>query len=329
MVEEQDDTVIPRLSTDRRNNLQCKFCLSNDLEDPKNPVISPCKCSGSMKFVHLQCLKSWIRRRISVKESSQVTLIKWKSLSCELCRAPYPFAISFNGQIFELVDCALPNSPYIVFEHSLGKSNTQLFVVSFAKQQEFTIGRSGDNDIVLDDTCVSRKQAILLLQNDGVYLKDLGSKFGTLVLMQRPYALKPNETLCIQCGNILLNLSVETSSSPLPAPKASSEKSLTGIASYLPEECLPGYGKHQLLVVKKSMYDQLSKGEKSLRRSKTPEDISESGAQLVKLNRSSTSVFSLLQRVSQTMGFIKFNQNFLIIRHAGDFANDIDDEDCK
>ena len=34
----------------------CRICL-DDAETDDNPFITPCKCSGSMKFIHLECLK--------------------------------------------------------------------------------------------------------------------------------------------------------------------------------------------------------------------------------------------------------------------------------
>ena len=36
----------------------CRICL-DDLDDVNNPFITPCKCDGSMKFIHLNCLREW------------------------------------------------------------------------------------------------------------------------------------------------------------------------------------------------------------------------------------------------------------------------------
>ena len=36
----------------------CKVCLGED-STKENPLIYPCKCSGTMKFIHLDCLKQW------------------------------------------------------------------------------------------------------------------------------------------------------------------------------------------------------------------------------------------------------------------------------
>ncbi|XP_054153785.1 E3 ubiquitin-protein ligase MARCHF2-like [Oppia nitens] len=45
---------------------ECRICrltdddYGNEDKLDENPVLSPCNCTGSMKKVHLRCLKSWI-----------------------------------------------------------------------------------------------------------------------------------------------------------------------------------------------------------------------------------------------------------------------------
>lgn len=36
----------------------CRICL-DDVEEEDNPFITPCKCAGSMRFIHLKCLREW------------------------------------------------------------------------------------------------------------------------------------------------------------------------------------------------------------------------------------------------------------------------------
>jgi hypothetical protein len=40
----------------------CRICL--DEEDPLdmgvNPLIVPCLCAGSMRFIHVQCVREWL-----------------------------------------------------------------------------------------------------------------------------------------------------------------------------------------------------------------------------------------------------------------------------
>jgi len=35
----------------------CRICLSEEGDDAvANPLFSPCKCAGTMKYIHLNCL---------------------------------------------------------------------------------------------------------------------------------------------------------------------------------------------------------------------------------------------------------------------------------
>jgi len=38
--------------------MQCRFCLEDDVKDN---LISPCKCNGSIKYIHRECLNDWIK----------------------------------------------------------------------------------------------------------------------------------------------------------------------------------------------------------------------------------------------------------------------------
>jgi hypothetical protein len=52
----------------------CRICF--DSETDKNPMINPCKCSGSMKYVHEECLKLWI-----LSSNQEI-----KAVSCDICK---------------------------------------------------------------------------------------------------------------------------------------------------------------------------------------------------------------------------------------------------
>lgn len=58
------DKEIMRLSdedSDENEGLppQCYICYETGNED--NPLINPCQCAGSVKYVHLSCLSRWIQ----------------------------------------------------------------------------------------------------------------------------------------------------------------------------------------------------------------------------------------------------------------------------
>jgi hypothetical protein len=50
---------INKLSVNKLTKI-CRICYMEEDSDIKNPLVQPCKCSGSMKYIHLNCLKQWL-----------------------------------------------------------------------------------------------------------------------------------------------------------------------------------------------------------------------------------------------------------------------------
>ena len=67
----------------------CKFCFG-EKSTMDNPLFSVCKCKGTMKFVHLLCLKSWIKTKLLTKTAPTLRSYLWKSFDCEICKSTYP-----------------------------------------------------------------------------------------------------------------------------------------------------------------------------------------------------------------------------------------------
>lgn len=67
-------------------------------------------------------------------------------------------------------------------------------------KNDISVGRDINNDIVVNDSEVSRKHARLLMQGKNYVLEDLGSTNGTFVDGQRltgPHVLRPGETIML------------------------------------------------------------------------------------------------------------------------------------
>ncbi len=45
------------------NDNQCRVCFDNS-HDRENPLVCLCKCSGSVKYIHYNCLKDWINNKV-------------------------------------------------------------------------------------------------------------------------------------------------------------------------------------------------------------------------------------------------------------------------
>ena len=40
--------------------MECRICFENDNSE-ENPLLSPCRCAGTSKYVHLNCIQTWRR----------------------------------------------------------------------------------------------------------------------------------------------------------------------------------------------------------------------------------------------------------------------------
>lgn len=138
-----------------------------------NPLIqNPCgKCSGSSKYVHLNCLLRWI------KSSG--------SGHCSICNGPLPQHFSSPPPSIELK----------VVRHRRGQSwvGTRRFRLSFAECDKITIGRLHDSDVRLSDRSVGSKHAIITFNRDlkQFELSDCSSQGGTFLQVKDSLQLSP------------------------------------------------------------------------------------------------------------------------------------------
>ena len=51
------------------SSLCCRICFQSE-SDINNPLIAPCKCSGTMKYIHLSCLKNSVNLKINKKNNN-------------------------------------------------------------------------------------------------------------------------------------------------------------------------------------------------------------------------------------------------------------------
>ncbi|XP_033148203.1 probable E3 ubiquitin ligase SUD1 isoform X1 [Brassica rapa] len=69
---------------------QCRICRSP--EEPGNPLRYPCLCRGSIKFVHQDCLRTWLNRRR-------------RNNKCEVCGRSYWFVPVYSENAPERLPC--------------------------------------------------------------------------------------------------------------------------------------------------------------------------------------------------------------------------------
>ena len=194
----------------------CRICLQEGDLNGDNPLINPCNCTGSVKYIHLICLRKWLTSKIIIKHSydNSVTSYSYKPFECELCKEQIPERIKYNNEIISLIEMENLNEPYIIFENIYHNNVNyignyfdyqHIFIVHFNDKNRIKIGRSNDADMRLSDISVSRTHAFLHLKNNEFYLEDCKSKFGSLLLIQNKIMFIPDKPLSIQIGRFHLN----------------------------------------------------------------------------------------------------------------------------
>ncbi|XP_076390584.1 E3 ubiquitin-protein ligase MARCHF2 [Megachile rotundata] len=93
----------------------CRICHTNT---SKEPLISPCRCKGSLAYVHLACLERWLN------QSSRSY--------CELCR--------YHFNVIETPRYGLPESLRIWITHPRNRRNIQSDLLIFTLLSVVTMG---------------------------------------------------------------------------------------------------------------------------------------------------------------------------------------------
>lgn len=95
-------------TSEKSQNTICKICLSPE-EDPDNdPLISPCNCDGTMRYLHLECLKEWIKSKCKTVKTDNCTTYIWENLFCELCKEKYPDSVIKKRKRIKVLEFSIP-----------------------------------------------------------------------------------------------------------------------------------------------------------------------------------------------------------------------------
>ena len=204
--------------SDSKNKI-CRICyMEEDKDDPKNPLLQPCKCSGTMKYIHYTCLKQWIYNKyyVQTEKNDVCEIYIIKPAECELCKAKLPDFISIKGILFPILELKPDCKNCLILESlTLDKNNDRfIYVVSLDKNKKIVVGRGHDSNVILRDNSVSRTHCILTLEGKNIFLQDNNSTFGTLVLIQSPIIkLVDNLPLYIQIGRTFFKCNIQLTNS--------------------------------------------------------------------------------------------------------------------
>ena len=66
------------------SEFSCRICFESETDS--NPLIFPCKCSGSMKYIHEACLKIWLLSQDKDLNSAE----------CDICKTRFTMKIKLT-----------------------------------------------------------------------------------------------------------------------------------------------------------------------------------------------------------------------------------------
>ena len=185
-----------------------------------NPLVQPCICSGSMKYIHVNCLKKWVNSSVfTLLEAKQYcNIYQYKTDQCELCKTKFPENIYHKGKNFEILDFYNDFTNCLIIESlTMDKmKNKYLYVVNLdIPNNKIFIGRGHDSHVIFNDISVSRIHSILNINKNTkkVFISDNNSKFGTLILVQvKNIILSIDLKLYLQIGRTYFEFLIKGSS---------------------------------------------------------------------------------------------------------------------
>ena len=233
----------------KKNKKICRICYMEEIDKKNNPLIKPCKCSGSMKYIHYECLLHWLKTKVLISKNIYnnngfFSIYSLDLIECELCKNHLPNYIRHKNKVYSLIDLEKKfeeelkkpkkskekkgdlnifnkknkenNDNYIIFDTvTPGKQeNKYRYLVKFDKNNVMKIGRALEMQLILNDISVSRNHCQLKIGEDGnIIMEDNNSKFGSLVLLQAEMIeILKGQTLTIQVGTNYLNISLKKKS---------------------------------------------------------------------------------------------------------------------
>ena len=230
-----------------KNKKICRICYMEEMDKKTNPLIKPCKCSGSMKYIHYECLLHWLKTKVLISKNIYnnngfFSIYSLDLIECELCKNQLPNYIKHKNYIYSLLDLEKKfeeeikkpkknkekkgdlniyskknkennNNNYIIFDTiTPGKQdNKYRYLVKFDKDNVMKIGRALEMQLILNDISVSRNHCQFKLVEDGsIIMEDNNSKFGSLILIQADMVeILKGQTLTIQVGTNYLNIKIK------------------------------------------------------------------------------------------------------------------------
>lgn len=195
----------------------CYMCF-DDEDTNENPLISPCKCRGDTRFVHVGCLRKWH----TAEADNQICFLSSVDATCSVCKTTFKSDFKLkDGRLVKLFKSSL-EPPYVSLlvatKHEMAQRlfNTR-FQLSFSSilkpdgknaARPLLLGRSSGSDMVLDYRTVSARHATIRFKNGEFVFTDAGSSNGSYLYLRRPVELTPSQPVQFRLGRSMISMKI-------------------------------------------------------------------------------------------------------------------------
>eukprot|EP00934_Nitzschia_sp_Nitz4_P009207 Nitzschia sp. Nitz4//scaffold8_size234185//21254//23204//NITZ4_001233-RA/size234185-augustus-gene-0.234-mRNA-1//1//CDS//3329559734//9197//frame0 len=199
------------------DNPVCYMCFDEEDTD-SNPLITPCKCIGDTKYVHVECLRKWH----TAEADNQICFLSSVDATCSVCKSTFKSDFKLrDGRHVKLFKSSL-EPPYVSLlvatKHEMAQRlfNTR-FQLSFSTllkpdgrngTRPLLLGRSSTSDMVLDYRTVSARHAVIRFKNGEFVFTDAGSSNGSYLYLRRPLELSPSQSVQFRLGRSMISMKV-------------------------------------------------------------------------------------------------------------------------
>ena len=185
------------LKTNYSKSIICDLCQKKETDIANNPIIKICPCKKCPLF-HLNCFKNEYIKKEKIFQyheknymGGNLKIIYFINFLCPLCNEPYNPIVKKGNNFYNIMPYSFDKQLYHIILESINFVKEGVFCVMIIiftfpnKNEEYYLGRGHEASFKISDISISRVHAKIYLKDDNIIIDDLGSKFGTLILVRK------------------------------------------------------------------------------------------------------------------------------------------------
>ena len=185
------------LKTNYSKSIICDLCQKKETDIANNPIINICPCKKCPLF-HLNCFKNEYIKKEKIFQyheknymGGNLKIIYFINFLCPFCNEPYNPIVKKGNNFYNIMPYSFDKKIYHIILESINFVKEGVFCVMIIiftfpnKNEEYYLGRGHEASFKISDISISRVHAKIYLKDDNIIIDDLGSKFGTLLLVRK------------------------------------------------------------------------------------------------------------------------------------------------